>query len=96
MVTTPTDSDTRFSGALTVLDRATHFVERPVRAVGARRSLNPLPHAGTISTFLLIVVVLSGVYITLFFSFGHAASYDSVAAMEDHAISKNKPTTPIS
>ncbi len=38
--------------------------------------------------FLLGVVVVSGLYITLFFEFGHEASYRSVLAMEDHAIQR--------
>jgi ferredoxin/mono/diheme cytochrome c family protein len=50
--------------------------------------LNPLPHAGTISVFLLGVVVVSGLYITLFFEFGYVASYRSVESMNGHAIQK--------
>jgi ferredoxin len=53
--------------------------------VGFHR-LNPLPHAGTISVFLLGVVIATGVYITLFFSFGVEASYRSVEKMTDHPI----------
>ena len=58
-----------------------------VRIAGSNR-LNPLPHAGTISVFLLGIVVVSGLYITLFFEFGHVASYSSVQSMEDHAIQR--------
>lgn len=81
-------SATRLSGALHGADRATSFVERPIRKFAGVKDLNPLPHAGTISVLLLGVVILSGLYITLFFSFGHAASYDAVAAMESHAIQR--------
>lgn len=81
-------SDARLDGALRRLDHATSFVERPVERLGGSARFNPLPHAGTISSFLLLVVVVSGLYITLFFSFGHAASYDSVAAMEEHALQR--------
>ena len=79
---------TRLSGALRAADQATSFVERPVRRFAGAKDLNPLPHAGTISVFLLGVVIVSGLYITLFFSFGHAASYDAVASMEEHAIQR--------
>jgi ferredoxin/mono/diheme cytochrome c family protein len=34
------------------------------------------------------VVVVSGLYITLFFEFGHVASYEATAKMEAHAIQK--------
>ena len=79
---------TRLSGPLQAVERATSWVERPVRAVARSHRLNPLPHAGTISVFLLGVVTVSGLYITLFFEFGYVASYESVAAMENHAIQK--------
>ncbi len=70
------------------LDRATQWIEWPVRrAVGSHR-LNPLPHAGTISVFLFAVVVGSGLYLTLFFRYGYDASYDSVLALEQHPIQR--------
>ena len=60
--------------------------EAPIRKVVRSHRLNPLPHAGTISVFLLGVVVVSGVYVTLFFQFGFEASHRSVQRMDDHAI----------
>ncbi len=80
--------DQRLAGALRAADHATSWVERPIRRLAGSARLNPLPHAGTISVFLLGVVVVSGLYITLFFEFGHEASYRSVLAMEDHAIQR--------
>lgn len=68
------------------LERATFRAEAPVRKVVRSNRLNPLPHAGTISVFLLIVVVVTGVYITLFFGFGFEASHRSVERMQDHPI----------
>ncbi len=55
------------------------------RAAGSSRA-NPLLHAGTISVFLLVVVVVSGVYITLFYEFGHVESYESVERLNDHPV----------
>lgn len=71
-----------------MVDHATVWVEWPIRRLTGSARLNPLPHAGTISVFLLGLVVVSGLYITLFFEYGHVASYRSVAAMEDHAIQR--------
>lgn len=91
MVTTASESDgssERFSGSLSALERATTLVERPVRAISGSHRLNPLPHAGTITVFLLGVVVVSGLYITLFFEFGYVASYESVDALNGHAVQK--------
>ncbi len=78
----------RLSAPLDVLERATVLIERPVRKISGSHRLNPLPHAGTITVFLLGVVIVSGPYITLFFEFGYGASYDSVQAMNDHAIQR--------
>lgn len=71
---------------LPALERATIRAEAPVRKVVRSHRLNPLPYAGTISIFLLIVVVVTGVYITLFFGFGFEASHRSVERMRDHPI----------
>lgn len=68
------------------LERATYRAEKPLRRVVRSHRLNPLPHAGTISVFLLAVVVVTGVYITLFFQFGFEASHRSVTKMVDHPI----------
>jgi ferredoxin/mono/diheme cytochrome c family protein len=68
------------------LERATYHAEAPVRRIVRSNRLNPLPYAGTISVFLLIVVVVTGVYITLFFGFGYEASHRSVEKMTDHPI----------
>lgn len=39
----------RLAGAIGLADRATDFVERPIRRLSGPARLNPLPHAGTIS-----------------------------------------------
>ena len=70
------------------LDRGnSRFEHNLVRVVGSNR-LNPLPHTGTISIFLLIVVTLTGLYLLLFYSFGFEASYDAVARMEAHPVQR--------
>ena len=79
---------TRFPAALDAVEHAALWVERPIRKVAGSNRLNPLPHAGTISVFLLGVVVVSGLYVTLFFQFGYQGSYESVAAMEAHVIQR--------
>ena len=78
----------RLAGALGALEHASLWIERPVRRVAGSNRLNPLPYAGTITVFLLAVVVMTGLYITLFFEFGHQASYDSVASIEANAIQR--------
>ena len=80
--------EVRFGSLLAGLETATNRVESPIRRFVGSNRLNPLPHAGTISVFLLIVVTITGLYITLFFEFGFEDSYGSVAAMEDHPIQR--------
>lgn len=77
------------------LPRVFRFVERlalrletPIRRVVGSQRLDPLPHAGTISVFLLIVVIVTGVYLTLFFEFGFEDSYRAVSEMEGHPIQR--------
>ncbi|MFV0260200.1 MAG: c-type cytochrome [Acidimicrobiales bacterium] len=85
---TAPDAEFRFPAARRAVDHASSWIERPVRRAAGSARLNPLPYAGTISVFLLGVVIVTGLYITLFFEFGHEASYQSVAGMEGHAIQK--------
>lgn len=79
---------TRRSGPRLVpaLERATFRAERPVRTAVRSNRLNPLPHAGTISVFLLAIVIVTGVYVTLFYGFGFDASHRAVERMHDHPI----------
>jgi len=70
------------------LAKVSFAFESPVRkAVGSGR-LNPLPHAGTISVVLMFVVVITGLYITLFFEFGFEASYRAVGKLTEHPIQR--------
>lgn len=80
--------DVRFGSVLAGLETATYRVESPIRRFVGSNRLNPLPQAGTISVFLLIIVTITGLYITLFFEFGFEDSYRSVAAMEGHPIQR--------
>lgn len=70
------------------VEGAATAAERPVRKAVSSGRANPLPHAGTISVFLLIVVVVTGVYITLFYEYGFAASYHAVAKLQAHPIQR--------
>ena len=70
------------------LAKVSYAVESPVRRFVGSGRLNPLPHAGTISVVLFFVVVITGVYITLFFEFGFEASFRSVAKLTSHPIQR--------
>lgn len=70
------------------LAKVTFAVESPVRRVVGSGRLNPLPHAGTISVVLFFIVVVTGIYITLFFEFGFEASFRSVTKLTSHPIQR--------
>ncbi|MEZ5377685.1 MAG: hydrogenase iron-sulfur subunit [Acidimicrobiales bacterium] len=70
------------------LERVSLKAERPVRSAVRSQRFNPLPHAGTISVVLLAVVIVTGLYLTLFYQFGFEASYRAVSRMEDHPIQR--------
>ena len=83
MSSTPDPSPRRLTS---FIERLTRPVDAGVRRVVRSHRLNPLPHAGTISVFLLFVVTTSGVYITLFYGFGNDAAHASVERMANHPI----------
>ena len=49
---------------------------------------NPLYHTGTITIFLLLVILLTGIYLTLFYPFGFAISYEAVSRIEANFIGR--------
>ncbi len=82
------DREVRLPSTMARLERATAVAESPIRRIVGSGRLNPLPHAGTISVFLLIVVTLTGLYLTFFFEFGFAESYGAIARMQAHPIQR--------
>lgn len=76
------------SAARSKTESLAHGLERPVRRIIGSARANPLPHAGTISVFLLGVVTFTGLYITLFFEFGFDASYSAVEDLNNHPIQR--------
>ena len=49
---------------------------------------NPLYHTGTITIFLLLVILVTGIYLTMFYPFGFTFSYLAVSKIEANAISR--------
>ncbi|HHC09595.1 MAG TPA: hydrogenase iron-sulfur subunit [Actinobacteria bacterium] len=79
---------TRVRRVLATAERWTLRAERPVeRAVGSPR-LNPLYHTGTLSVFLFLVVVATGLYVTFFFQYGFEASYEAVRRLEANFVGR--------
>ncbi len=60
------------------------FVSKWVR----RPEFNPLYHTGTLTTFLLLIILATGVYLTLFYQFGFEVSYLAVSKIEASLIGR--------
>ncbi len=55
------------------------------RLIGAKR-LNPFYHTGTITVYLFILVVISGLYLTLFYRYGTLEAYESVKRLDNQLL----------
>jgi ferredoxin/coenzyme F420-reducing hydrogenase delta subunit len=64
------------------LERVSLALEAPVNRIVGEAQFNPLYHTGTITVFLLIVILVTGVYLTMFYQFGFQVSYEAVARIE--------------
>ncbi|MFN8456386.1 MAG: cytochrome b N-terminal domain-containing protein [Anaerolineae bacterium] len=53
------------------------------RLIGSTR-LNPFYHTGTITVYLLVLVLISGVYLTIFYRYGTTEAYESVKWLDSH------------
>ena len=67
---------------LNVLERVSLAVERPIARLVRDPRFNPFYHTGTITVFLLLIILVTGVYLTMFYQFGFAGSYRAVATIE--------------
>lgn len=80
--------DTPVRRLLVRLERWTLAWERPVGRLVRLQYLNPLYHTGPIAIFLLVLVLVTGVYLTMFFRFGFDPSYQAVAALEANPVGR--------
>ncbi|MEJ2748158.1 MAG: cytochrome b N-terminal domain-containing protein, partial [Anaerolineae bacterium] len=64
------------------LERISLALEAPVNRIVGAAQFNPLYHTGTITVFLLIVILVTGIYLTMFYQFGFRVSYEAVSKLE--------------
>lgn len=67
---------------LVLLERISLAVEAPITKLIHDPNYNPLYHTGTITVFLLIVILVTGIYLTMFYQFGFTASYETIVRFE--------------
>lgn len=63
-------------------------LEAPVNWLVNDPRFNPLYHTGTITTFLLLVILLTGIYLTMFYPFGFTLSYKAVSDIEANLVGR--------
>lgn len=68
--------------ALAALENITLHLETPLAHWVRDPRFNPLYHTGTLAIFLLLILLVSGIYLTMFYQFGFQVSYEAVANIE--------------
>lgn len=73
---------------LNAAERISLVLESPVEWFVRRPWFNPLYQTGTITNFLLVVILLTGLYLTFFYQFGFTDSYVAVERIEANFIGR--------
>jgi len=75
-------------GLLRKTERLALLVKEPIDRLVGTTQLNPLYYSGTIGFFLLAVVVITGVYVLMFYQYGFDVSYGSIQGMDRFIVSR--------
>lgn len=70
------------------LEKLSLRLEAPLQWLIHDPRFNPLYHTGTITIFLLVVILLTGIYLTMFYPFGFTFSYQAVADIEANLVGR--------
>lgn len=73
---------------LNLLERFSLALERPIARLVGSPHWNPLYHTGTITLFALLVVLFTGIYLTLFLQFGFVETYQAIAKIETNPLGR--------
>jgi len=74
--------------ALILLEKISLRLEQPFAWLTSDPRFNPLYHTGTITIFLLLVILFTGIYLTMFYPFGFSLSYAAVANIESNFVGR--------
>jgi ferredoxin len=83
-----TRSGGRERGLLRYVEYLALLAKEPINKLVGTTQLNPLYYSGTIAFFLFAVVVVTGVYILMFYQYGFDVSYGSIESMERFIVSR--------
>ncbi|GAB4426852.1 MAG: hypothetical protein Kow0031_06720 [Anaerolineae bacterium] len=78
----------RDKGLLRRIEKLALLAKEPVNKLVGTSQLNPLYYSDTIAFFLLAVVILTGVYVLMFFQYGYDVSYASIESMDRFIVSR--------
>ncbi len=73
---------------LNALERVSLTLEAPIARLIRDPRLNPLYHTGTITVVLFILILITGVYLTMFYQFGFTASYEAIVGLNGHVFNR--------
>ena len=71
-----------------ILERFSLALEKPISKLVRDGHFNPLYHTGTITVFLLFIILGTGIYLTMFYQFGFESSYDSISRIEANFVGR--------
>ncbi len=74
--------------ALLLVERLFLLIEKPIARVVGSGLLNPLYATGPVAVLLLIILGVTGLYVTFFYDFSFEASYPAVARMNHLLMSR--------
>jgi len=69
---------------LNALESISLTIESPVNIIIKDPRFNPFYHTGTITVTLLLIILFTGLYLTMFYQFGFGASYEAIANLESN------------
>ncbi len=73
---------------LNFLENISLTLEKPINWLVNDPRFNPLYHTGTITILLLLVILFTGLYLTMFYPFGFTLSYKAVSDIEGNLVGR--------
>jgi ferredoxin len=73
---------------LTFFENISLRLEQPLNWLINDPRFNPLYHTGTLTIFLLFVILFTGIYLTMFYPFGFTLSYKAVTNIESNFVGR--------
>ena len=73
---------------LKMLERGALWFERPFNAIIQNPKLNPFYHTGPITVFLLIIILLTGIYLFAMYQYGFDTTYSALVRIDGFVVGR--------